>query len=69
MSNSVCHSEATICLGGHFKWLQNDFSPVLSPYKSEKSKCQVSGVPNEFLSCEVVSRHYPSLIFSIWIEF
>ena len=45
------------CFGGHFKWWQRDFPPVLSPYKLVKSKCRVCEVPNGFFACKVVSRH------------
>ena len=45
------------CFGGHFKRWQKEFSPVLSPYKLVKSKCQFCEVPNGFLAFKVVSRH------------
>ena len=45
------------CFDGHFKRWQKEFSPVLSPYKLVKSKCQFCEVPNGFLACKVVSRH------------
>ena len=45
------------CFGGHFKRWQKEFSPVLSPYRLVKSKCQLCEVPNGFLACKVVSRH------------
>ena len=45
------------CFGGHFKRWQKEFSPVLSPYKLVKSKCQFCEVPNGFLACKVVSHH------------
>ena len=57
MSNPVCKGEANFVLAATLNGWRKDFSPVLSPYKLVKSKCRVCEVPNEFLTCKVVSHH------------